>query len=74
MALDWAQGLVGFCGVYLIVGVIFAIVFVAAGLRRIDVAAKDMPWSARLLVFPGVVALWPLMLAKWLARQQPPVA
>jgi hypothetical protein len=74
MAFEWAQWLVGACGVYLVVGGIFAIAFVSAGLRHIDVAAKDMPWSARLLVFPGVVALWPLMLAKWLTRQQPPVS
>jgi hypothetical protein len=65
---------VGACGLYLGVGAIVAIAFVSAGLQRIDVAAKNMPWSARLLVFPGVVALWPLMLTKWLTRQQPPVA
>jgi hypothetical protein len=74
MALEWAQWLVGACGVYLVVGAIFAIVFVSAGLQRIDVAAKEMPLSARLLVFPGLVALWPLMLTKWLSRQQPPVS
>jgi hypothetical protein len=33
-----------------------------------------MPLSARLLILPGMAALWPLVLRKWLQRQTPPVA
>jgi hypothetical protein len=39
-----------------------------------DTAALGMPLSARLLILPGMAALWPLVLRKWLQRQTPPVA
>jgi hypothetical protein len=74
MSLELARWIVGAFGAYLFVGATCAAVFVSKGLQRIDGAAKDMPWMARLLVVPGLVALWPLMLAKWITRQQPPVS
>lgn len=74
MTLAWAQGLVLACAIYLALGFVFALLFVSKGLQRVDAAAQGMPWLARLLIFPGVVALWPLMLKKWLRGEQPPVS
>ncbi len=74
MTLEWAQWIVGAFGVYLAAGAVFATFFVSAGLSRIDAVAKAMPWSARLLLVPGSVALWPLMLKKWLTQREPPVS
>ena len=74
MTLVWAQWLLGAIAVYLALGVIVAAFVVAAGLPRMDPATQGMAWSARLLLLPGVAALWPLMAWKWLSRRQPPVA
>ena len=74
MAFEWAQWLVRGFGLYLAAGAVFALFFMAAGPGRIDPAAKGMPWPARLLLFPGVAALWPLMLKKWVTQDSPPVS
>ncbi len=48
-------------GVYLAVGVLFGLAFVAIGANRIDPAAREGSWGFRVLIFPGSVALWPLL-------------
>ena len=52
-------------GTYLAAGVLFAIPFVLVGAGRIDPGARGAPWSFRLLIVPGVAALWPLLLRRW---------
>lgn len=47
--------------VYAGVGLIFGLWFVAAGLERIDPGARGAAWGFRLIVLPGVAALWPLL-------------
>lgn len=74
MAFGWAQWLLVCAAVYGALGTVFAIGMVAAGLSRIDIAATGMPWPARLLLLPGIAALWPLLLARLLTRQGPPVS
>jgi hypothetical protein len=74
MTTDWAQWIVLTVVAYLASGLVFGSLCLARGLARLDPAAHNMPWAARLLVLPGLVALWPLMLLKWLRRTQPPVA
>ena len=53
-------------GMYALVGVVFAALFVTAGVSKVDVAAKGGPIGFRVLIFPGSTALWPVMLVKWL--------
>jgi hypothetical protein len=74
MMLGTAQAIVTAMAVYLGIGAAFALAFVVAGATRIDPAARGMPWPARLVIAPGAAALWPLLLAKWLRRREPPVA
>ena len=74
MAFEWAQWVVLGLGFYLAAGAVFASAFIAVGVGRIDVAARGMPWSVRILIFPGVVALWPLMLTKWLTQRETPTS
>jgi hypothetical protein len=50
--------------VYAIAGAIFGVGFAARGVDRVDPTSKTPGF--RLIIFPGVVALWPLMLSKWL--------
>lgn len=65
MAVQIASVLVDLAIVYAALGLGFAILFVAIGLPRVDHAAAEAPWSFRLVILPGVAALWPLMLRKW---------
>lgn len=51
---------------YLAIGSIVAVPFVLFGVGRIDPAAKEAPWTFRALVVPGVVAMWPLLVRRWL--------
>lgn len=50
---------------YLLVGILFAFAFVAKGAGKIDPVAKHGTWGFRVLIFPGVVAFWPLLLSRW---------
>ncbi len=63
MSVAAAETLVLILGLYVAVGVVFAAVFVAVGVTRIDPDAEAMPLRARAIVFPGAVGLWPLLLA-----------
>ena len=69
-----ADGVLMVLGAYLALGAGFAVAFAVWGAQTIDPAGKGMPVSARLLVLPGAMALWPLLLVKWLRRQLPPLA
>jgi hypothetical protein len=46
------------------IGVLVAAALVLGGLRRIDAGAAAAPWQVRLLLVPGLVALWPVMLGR----------
>ncbi|MSU57239.1 MAG: hypothetical protein EXS35_03490 [Pedosphaera sp.] len=52
-------------GIYLACGLVFALPFVLVGAKRIDPHAAQGPWGFRLLIIPGVMALWPLLLRRW---------
>lgn len=54
-------------------GAIFATAFVLKGVKRIDPQAIGTGWGFRLLIFPGSVAFWPLLLKRWeLGPHDPP--
>ena len=57
--------LLGLAGLYLGIGLVFAIPFVLAGVQRIDPHARHGSWGFRLLIVPGTMALWPLLLCRW---------
>lgn len=60
-------------GLYLTLGLLVAVPFVIWGVKRIDPAAQQGTWGFRLLIFPGVVALWPLIVKRWVgATGEPP--
>ena len=55
--------------VYLAVGLLTAIAFVTSGVTRVQSAPVTI--GARILLIPGAVALWPLIMSRWLARRGP---
>ncbi|MFT6328217.1 MAG: hypothetical protein ACJAYN_000136 [Bermanella sp.] len=52
--------------IYLLIGIMFAIVFFVIGYRKIDPSAAGTPWFVRLLWTPAALAIWPILIIKWL--------
>ncbi len=50
--------------IYVGIGVVVAVVFLLWGIDRIDEDAHGT-YVFRLLLIPGVVGLWPLVLRRW---------
>ena len=61
-----AEAILVGAGTYGAIGVIFATAFVSRGVFVLDQAAIGAPRTFRALIFPGCVALWPVLLTKWL--------
>jgi len=53
-------------GIYLACGLVFAVPFVCAGVKKIDPHAAHGTWGFRLLIIPGTMAFWPLLLWRWI--------
>lgn len=51
--------------VYLISGLAIALPFVFHGVNKIDPHAVRGSWGFRLMIIPGTMALWPLLLRRW---------
>lgn len=60
-----AELIVAAAGAYIVLGAAFAIVFLARGMGQVDPAAAASGKAFRLIVTPGVVALWPVLLRRW---------
>ena len=56
---------------YVLCGLAVGVPFVLRGVDRVDEAARGAPVAFRLLVLPGTVALWPLMVTKWVMAPRP---
>lgn len=67
-----AEWFVDLLAAYSALGVLFAFTFVIAGVQRMDSQARGSGFGFRVLIFPGVVALWPLLLRRWLRGWQTP--
>ncbi len=59
-------------GLYLLCGLVFAIPFALAGAGKIDPHASHGSWGFRLLIIPGTMAFWPLLLRRWLGGAHEP--
>jgi hypothetical protein len=51
---------------YLAAGVLFAVFFLNRGIQKIDTAAHGSGWGFRLIILPGVIVFWPVLLIKWI--------
>lgn len=60
-------------GGYFALGLLIGLVCVLGAIGRIDPAATTMPFRARLLVLPGMIALWPLILVRLINGKGPPI-
>lgn len=69
MSPELAGMIISGLGLYLLAGLVFALAFVTLLIKRFDHnAAEAAPIQFRLLILPGVIALWPLLLTLFLKR------
>ena len=55
---------------YLLAGLIFYVVCVTGGLKRIDPDTVGAPIGFRLIIAPGVITLWPALVRKWITKKK----
>lgn len=51
-------------GAYGAIGVLIALVLLAGAIKRFDASAAAAPLGVKLLLLPGLAALWPLLLRR----------
>lgn len=59
-----ARTLLILLALHALAGIAFAVAFLPRRIERVDASARDASWAFRLLILPGVVALWPLLWAR----------
>ena len=53
-------------GLYAVIGLGVGLTFVLRGVNHVDPVAADSPFVFRIVILPGCVGLWPILLLKWL--------
>jgi len=48
------------------IGLLFAVAFLTAGISDVDPVSRSSGIGFRLLILPGVAALWPVLLTRWI--------
>jgi hypothetical protein len=56
--------------VYLCTGFVFSIPFVLKGVDTMDEGAHGTGWGFRLIIVPGCIVFWPLLLRKWIKAKK----
>ena len=59
-------------GAYLACGLVFAVPFALVGVKAIDPHATHGSWGFRVLIIPGTMAFWPVLLRRWARGVQGP--
>lgn len=57
-------------GLYFALGFLFALYVVVLGATKLDPLMKDTKKVVRVLLFPGMIAIWPLLLRKLLSQKE----
>jgi hypothetical protein len=57
--------LLAIVGSYAAIGLLFAGAFLTVGISRVDPVSKGSGIGFRLIILPGVAALWPVLLTRW---------
>jgi len=50
---------------YFVAGILFAIFFLTKGIQKVDPSTNGSGLGFRLIIIPGVITLWPVLLMKW---------
>jgi hypothetical protein len=73
MQIESAKVVVALFEVYVLAGVGFAILFLSRAIVRMDHRLEGAPRALRLLILPGVAALWPLFATRWITGAPEPI-
>ena len=49
---------------YFAIGLVFSIYFFLSGAKRLDKGIKASPWTTRLILIPGAIAMWIFLIPK----------
>jgi hypothetical protein len=58
------------CALYLLIGLTVGVPFIWRGVAKVDTGAHGTSVTFRFVILPGCVALWPLILHRWLHAQE----
>ena len=61
---------VSLLGVYAGIGVLFSLYFFFKGAFQIDAIIADSKWTVRLLLIPGAIGLWPLLVKRIILKSK----
>jgi hypothetical protein len=53
---------------YLVLGVLFVIPFLVNGITKVDENAHGGPVGFKIIIIPGVIVFWPVLLKKWVSK------
>jgi hypothetical protein len=67
-----AEWLINLLGVYTGIGLLFAIAFLTVGISQVDPDSKGSGVGFRLIILPGVAALWPVLFTRWVGKGRVP--
>ncbi len=67
-----AEWFINLLGVYTGIGLLFAIVFLTVGISQVDPDSKGSGVGFRLIILPGVAALWPVLFTRWVGKGRVP--
>ena len=64
------QGFITILEIYFLIGILFGIVFIFKGIGQVDEDAKGSSIATRLLLLPGSIAFWSVLLIKWIKSRK----
>ena len=67
-----AEWFINLLGVYTGIGLLFAIAFLTVGISQVDPDSKGSGVGFRLIILPGVAALWPVLFTRWVGKGHVP--
>jgi hypothetical protein len=67
-----AEWFINLLGLYTGIGLLFAIAFLTVGIRQVDPDSKGSGVGFRLIILPGVAALWPVLFTRWVGKGRVP--
>ena len=56
---------------YLTAGIVFTIFFQVKGLSKIDEGVHGSSWGFRIIIIPGCIVFWVVLLRKWMKIKPP---
>jgi len=58
-----------FAAIYLVLGVLFVVPFLMKGLTNVDEGAHGSTIGFKVIIIPGVIVFWPVLLTKWMKKK-----